>query len=111
MAGDTLVRHFFRSFWYVFWQTKSIYGVLFGVVAAGGFVVGRVENLPFGDGFYFAMITGLTIGYGDTAPVTAEGMLVAIGLGVVGVNVTGMIVATAVHALRDAVEITRISEE
>ena len=57
------------------------------------------------------MITGLTIGYGDTAPVTAEGMLVAIGLGVVGVNVTGMIVATAVHALRDAVEITRITEE
>jgi len=57
------------------------------------------------------MITGLTIGYGDIAPVTAEGRLLAIGLGVVGVIVTGMIVATAVHALRDAVEITRISEE
>ena len=82
--------------------------MLFGLVVVGGFVVGRVENLSFGEGFYFAMITGLTIGYGDITPVTIVGRLVALGLGVVGIVLTGMMVATAVHALREAADLLRM---
>ena len=111
MPRDTLVSHFIRSFGYLFWQTKSIYGALLVVVVIGGFIVGRVEDLSFGEGFYFAMITGLTIGYGDITPVTALGRLLAIGLGVVGIIATGMMVATAVHALREAAEMARINED
>lgn len=104
MSRNTLVAHFFRTFGYIFWQTRSIYSVLFGLIILGGFIVGRAENLPFGEGFYFAMITGLTIGYGDIAPVTIVGRLVALALGVIGIVLTGMMVATAVHALREAAE-------
>ena len=44
-------------------------------------------------------------------PVTAIGSLVAIGPGVAGIVVTGMIVTIAVYALCDAAEKRRISEE
>jgi hypothetical protein len=57
------------------------------------------------------MVIGLTIGCGDIVPVTAIGSLVAIGPGVAGIVVTGMIVTIAVYALCDAAEKRRISEE
>jgi hypothetical protein len=37
-------------------------------------------------------------------PITALGRVVSVVLGIVGVIFTGMIVATAVHALREAAE-------
>lgn len=104
MATDSLVTHFFRTFGHVLWLTKSIYAVLFGLIIFGGFIVQQVENLPPGDGFYFAMVTGLTIGYGDITPATWLGRGVALVLGFIGIILTGMMVATAVFSLREAWE-------
>lgn len=110
MSKDTLLTYFVRSFGYILWETKSIYGVLFGVIICGGLIVGRVENLDLEESLYFAMITGLTIGYGDIVPVTVVGRVVASCLGLVGIVLTGMLVATAVHALREAIDAVHLSE-
>ena len=104
MPTDSLVTHFFRTFGHILWLTKSIYAVLFSLIILGGFIVQQVENLPPGEGFYFAMVTGLTIGYGDITPVTMVGRLVALFLGFIGIILTGMMVATAVFSLREAWE-------
>ena len=97
-----LVGEFFSVFGRVLWRTKAIYGVLFTLICLGGFFVGRVENMAWGDGFYFAMVTGLTIGYGDITPVTIIGRLIALSLGFIGIVLTGMMVATAVFSLQKA---------
>ena len=49
---------------------------------------------------YFTLVTGLTIGYGDIVPVTLAGRVFAILTGLVGILITGLIVAVAVYALR-----------
>jgi uncharacterized membrane protein len=57
--------------------------------------------MPFADALYFTFVTGLTIGYGDIAPLTLAGRVVAILTGLVGILITGLIVAVAVYALRE----------
>ena len=99
-----MVKYFFGIFGRILWLTKSIYGVLFTIIVLGGFAVQQLEDLPPGEGFYFAMVTGLTIGYGDITPETWLGRLIALGLGLVGIILTGMMVATAVFSLREAWE-------
>ena len=94
-----MFRGFVATFLHVLWVTKTIYLALFGLIALGGFVIGRVEGFPLGDGLYFAMITGLTIGYGDVTVVTSLGRFIAICIGFVGIVMTGMIVSAALFAL------------
>ena len=110
-SGKHLVGEFFSVFGRGLWRTKAIYGVLFGLIILGGFIVQQVENLAPGDGFYFAMVTGLTIGYGDITPVTLVGRLVALSLGFIGIVLTGMMVATAVFSLQKAWHATQQDDE
>jgi voltage-gated potassium channel len=48
----------------------------------------------YGDALWWAAVTTTTVGYGDIAPVTPEGRLVAVGLMVVGIGVIGVFTAT-----------------
>ena len=67
-----------------------------------GLLIGFVEGWPVGDALYFTFVTGLTIGYGDIVPRQALARALAIGIGVSGLVLTGVIAAIAVHALRTA---------
>jgi voltage-gated potassium channel len=60
-----------------------------------------VEKLPFGDALYFALITGLTIGYGDIVVKTPVGRILAVLIGIIGVLFSGLVIAVAVRALRE----------
>jgi voltage-gated potassium channel len=62
------------------------------------------ENISFADALYFTFVTGLTIGYGDISPETFAGRIVAIMTGVLGILITGLVVAIAVYALRKTME-------
>ena len=97
-----MLKEFFRVLGKVLWLTRSIFAVLFGLIVLGGFMIERVEGFPFGEGFYFAMVTGLTIGYGDVTVVTLAGRTIAIALGFVGIILTGMLVAAAVLSVHKA---------
>ena len=55
-----------------------------------------------GDAVYFTFVTGLTIGYGDIVPRQALARALAIGIGVSGLFLTGLIAGIAVYAMRTA---------
>ena len=51
------------------------------------------------DGIYFSFVSGLTIGYGDLVPKQPLSRVLAIGIGLTGVLLVGLIVAIGVNAL------------
>ena len=89
--------HFFHALWKI---QVIVYGLLAWLVVDAA-AIAHFEKMPFADALYFTFITGLTIGYGDIAPVTLAGRVVAILTGLVGILITGLIVAVAVYAVRE----------
>jgi voltage-gated potassium channel len=89
-------RHFFHAL-------SRIQGIVYGLLAllvVDAVAIAYFEKIPFTDALYFTFITGLTIGYGDITPVTLAGRVVAILTGILGILITGLIVAVSVHALK-----------
>jgi ion channel len=83
----------------VVWPIMS---VLLGVMLALGAGVGLLEHWPLLDGIYFAFVSGLTIGYGDLVPKQPLSRAFAIGIGLTGVLLVGLVVAVGVRALEHA---------
>jgi hypothetical protein len=67
-----------------------------------GLLIGFIEGWSIVDAMYFTFITGLTIGYGDVVPRQVLARVLAIGIGVSGLFLTGVVAAIAVHAMRTA---------
>jgi voltage-gated potassium channel len=84
------------------WYLRSVYLVQLVLIFAGAVTIATTEKIPIGDAIYFAFITGLTIGYGDIVAHSTAGRVISVLLGVVGILFTGLIIAVAVHAVRDA---------
>lgn len=64
------------------------------------------EITTFGDALWWALVTATTVGYGDMAPVTTAGRLVAAGLMLAGIALLGAVTATLASWL-----LSRINEE
>lgn len=75
---------------------------LLGVMVALGIVIGLLEGWSILDSIYFAFVSGLTIGYGDLVPTRPLSRIFAIGIGLTGVLLVGLIVAIGVRALETA---------
>jgi voltage-gated potassium channel len=69
-----------------------------------GAVVGVIETWGVWKGIYFAMITGLTIGYGDLVPQQPLTRVLAVAIGFFGIALTGIVAALAVRALQAAAD-------
>ena len=93
---NSFIRYFFHALWKI---QVIIYGLLVWLMVNAA-AIAYFEKMSFADALYFTFVTGLTIGYGDIAPVTLAGRVVAILTGLLGVLITGLIVAVAVYALR-----------
>ena len=92
--------HFLDALW-------RIRGILLGLLAwlvVDAVAIAYFEKMRFADALYFTFVTGLTIGYGDIAPVTPMGRVVAVLTGLLGMLMTGLIVAVAVFAVRKTME-------
>lgn len=63
------------------------------LVIAGGIVIHEVEPEigSLQDGWWWSLVTTTTVGYGDLAPRTAEGRVLAVVLMLVGIGTIGMI--------------------
>ncbi len=97
-----MVNYFFRSFFRMSWDLRSVFLVQLVLIFAGAVSIAATEKIPMGDAIYFAFVTGLTIGYGDIVAHSVTGRVVSVFLGLVGILFTGLIVAVAVHAMREA---------
>ena len=98
MSSFTRFNHYF------FHALSKIQGIVYGLLAwllVNAAATAYFEKLPFADALYFTFVTGLTIGYGDIAPVTLAGRVVSILTGLIGILITGLIVAVAVYAVRE----------
>lgn len=96
---------FFRNYFFLaLWKIRTIIFWLLTVLVADAAAIAYFEKMSFADALYFTFVTGLTIGYGDIAPVTPIGRVVAILTGIQGLIITGIIVAVAVYALRKTME-------
>ena len=99
---------FVAAFAHYVHHVREVIVSLILLLLAGGFLISRVENLKIADGFYFAFITGMSIGYGDITPQTGLGKLISVCIGLIGMLFVGITVAIATRALADA---TRSQEE
>jgi len=94
-------RHFFL---HSLWKIRAVIIWLLVVLVADAVAIAYFEKMPFADALYFTFVTGLTIGFGDITPVTFIGRVVAILTGIQGMLISGLVVATAVYALRETME-------
>jgi Ion channel len=92
-------RLFFAELWNGLKVVWPIVSGLLGLMVALGIVIAWREGWRLLEGVYFAFVSGLTIGYGDLVPKLPLSRLLAIGIGVTGVLMVGLIVAIAVGAL------------
>ena len=99
----SFTHHFFRAIWHV----KVVSVALIALIVAGAGAITVFEKMPFADTLYFALITGLTIGYGDIVPQNPLGRVVAVLIGFIGILFTGLMVAALVYAVRESLKESR----
>jgi len=58
----------------------EIFAYYLVILASSAFLFSYLEEKPLFESFWWAIVTGLTIGYGDLYPVTVGGKIVAITL-------------------------------
>jgi len=96
--------HFNFEFFRILWHIRSINLSLFALILINSWAISYVEKLPFGDALYFALITGLTIGYGDIVVKTPAGRILAVLIGFIGVLFSGLVVAAALRAVGETLK-------
>ena len=101
-APKTLRRRFFVALGHAIHVTWPVLSAILAIQLAMGLLTGFVEGWSLGDAVYFTFITGLTIGYGELVPRQALTRALAIGIGFLGLFVTGLIAAIAVYAMHSA---------
>jgi hypothetical protein len=77
-------------------QALLLFVVLIATLQAAVFMA--LEGWTFLDGFYFAIVTMATVGYGDFVPVTVPGKLAAIFFMVLGIGVFVLAISTLAQA-------------
>ena len=82
------------------WAIRETIVSLLLLILLGGWVISIAEEIKLGDAIYFAFITGLSIGYGDIAPITGLGRVVSVAIGLTGMVFVGLSVAVGTRALR-----------
>jgi hypothetical protein len=92
---------FVRTFVRYAMHIREVLVSLMMLIAFGGVVFSRLEDVRLGDAIYFAFITGLSIGYGDITPKSTAGQIVSVAIGFVGVLFMGLSVAVATRAMAD----------
>ena len=91
---------FVRYFVRITWKLRSIYFSFIGFFLLGAAAIAYAEKLSYGDALYFTLVTGLTVGYGDISPQTITGRVIALVLALIGMMLTGVLVATTVQVVK-----------
>jgi hypothetical protein len=102
LTPKSVRRRFFVAAGHAIFLTWPVLSILLAFQVVLGLLIGFLEGWSFGDAIYFTFITGLTIGYGDIVPRQAFPRVLAIGIGISGLFLTGVIAGIAVYAMHAA---------
>jgi hypothetical protein len=101
-ASKTMRRRSVVAVGHAIHLTWPVLSTILALQVALGLLIGFVEGWSVGDAVYFTFVTGLTIGYGDIVPRQALARTLAIGIGVSGLFLTGLVAGIAVYAMHRA---------
>jgi voltage-gated potassium channel len=100
----SLFRDFLRAFARNVSRVGEVILSLLVLILLGGVAISHFEKIRLGDAIYFALITGLSIGYGDITPATGWGRAISVSIGLTGMVFVGITVAIATHALAEVTQ-------
>ncbi len=93
---------FLRIFVRALGVLSPIWLTLCGVIFGLGALVAHLEGFLLRDGWYFAWVTALTVGYGDLEITRELSRVCALIIALTGIVFSGIWVAIAVQAVRAA---------
>jgi ion channel len=93
-----LTTAFLKEFVFDLWVTSPLWLTLATAVTVLGQLVGKREGWSRFDSFYWAFITATTVGYGDIRPTKTVPRIFAVVIALVGLMLTGILVAVAIHS-------------
>ena len=102
MLFTGLITTFLKEFLFGLWLTSPLLLSLAAAVTVLGQVAGKKEGWSPFDSFYWSFITATTVGYGDVRPTKRLARILAVVIGLVGLTLTGILIAVAVHAATTA---------
>ena len=102
MEFTFLVLH---RFFYGISLTLPLLAFLLLLITVLGQWVGRIERWDSFTALYWSFITALTIGYGDIRPMANSSRLLSLLIGMLGIMLTGIIVAITIAATTHALQL------
>jgi len=98
---------FLKQLSFGLWLTLPLLLSLAAGITLLGYGVGRKEGWSRLDAFYWSFVTATTVGYGDFRPVKNASKIAAVLIAFLGLMMTGIVVAVAVHAVNLALDMRR----
>ena len=95
---------FSKAFLVLLWHSAPIWVGISILITLLGLIIAELEGLTFGNGLYFAWVTGTTVGYGDLTPTLVITRVLAIIVAIFGIVFTGIIVSLALSAAKIAIQ-------
>ena len=96
LTGLTIT--FLKGFGLGLWLSLPLSLCLATTVTLLGLVAGRKEGWSRFDSVYWSFITATTVGYGDIRPVKRTSRIIAVVIALLGLTLTGILIAVGVHA-------------
>jgi voltage-gated potassium channel len=95
---------FLREFGIGLWVAGPVVLSLAILIVVLGQFVGRHEGWSRFDSVYWSFVTATTVGYGDIRPTKVRSRMVAILIAILGLVLTGILIAIAVRAVTIAMQ-------
>ena len=96
---------FIRAFLILLGKFFPIWGGIAILISLLGLLIAQLEEgLTVTEALYFAWVTGTTVGYGDLVPTLGITRVLATVVAILGIILTGIIVAAAIEAAKIVIE-------
>lgn len=89
---------FLNVFFFVIGLAAPLLSFLLFVIVVCGQFAGRKEGWTWTNTLYWTFITATTVGYGDMRPTHRRSRVLSVFIAIVGLMLTGIIVAVALNA-------------